>query len=116
MLEFPIVKNLVNSGAINIVKNLVIVESPAKAKTISKFLGSDYTVMASMGHVRDLPKSKLGFEIEYSMVDYATQKMMADGITADPAADVGGIDMLGKVTNFETADNIKVLFSYTYSF
>ncbi len=43
-------------------KNLVIVESPAKARTISKFLGSNYTVMASMGHVRDLPKSKLGFD------------------------------------------------------
>jgi len=45
-------------------KNLVIVESPAKARTISKFLSSDYTVMASMGHVRDLPKSKLGFDPE----------------------------------------------------
>jgi len=45
-------------------KNLVIVESPAKARTISKFLGNDYTVMASMGHVRDLPKSKLGFDPE----------------------------------------------------
>jgi len=43
-------------------KNLVIVESPAKARTISKFLGSDYKVLASMGHVRDLPKSKLGFD------------------------------------------------------
>ena len=41
---------------------LLIVESPAKAKTISKCLGSDYKVMASMGHVRDLPKSKLGFD------------------------------------------------------
>ena len=43
-------------------KNLVKVESPAKARTISKFLGRDYKVMASMGHVRDLPKSKLGFD------------------------------------------------------
>ena len=45
-------------------KNLVIVESPAKGRTIKKFLGSDYTVLASMGHVRDLPKSELGFDPE----------------------------------------------------
>lgn len=45
-------------------KNLVIVESPAKAKTISQFLGKDYTVKASMGHVRDLPKSKLGVSVD----------------------------------------------------
>ena len=43
-------------------KNLVIVESPAKAKTISKFLGRDYKVLASMGHIRDLPKTMLGFD------------------------------------------------------
>ena len=45
-------------------QNLVIVESPAKAKTISKYLGKNYIVEASMGHVRDLPKSKLGVDIE----------------------------------------------------
>ncbi|MBD7914078.1 type I DNA topoisomerase [Clostridium sp. Sa3CUN1] len=45
-------------------QNLVIVESPAKAKTIGKYLGKNYTVEASMGHVRDLPKSKLGVDIE----------------------------------------------------
>ena len=44
--------------------NLVIVESPAKAKTIQKYLGKDYEVIASMGHIRDLPKSKLGVDLE----------------------------------------------------
>lgn len=45
-------------------KYLVIVESPAKAKTIKKFLGNNYEVMASNGHVRDLPKSQLGIDVE----------------------------------------------------
>lgn len=44
--------------------NLVIVESPAKAKTIKKYLGDNYEVIASMGHIRDLPKSKLGVDID----------------------------------------------------
>lgn len=47
-------------------KYLVIVESPAKVKTIKKFLGKNYEVMASNGHVRDLPKSQLGFDAEHN--------------------------------------------------
>ena len=45
-------------------ENLVIVESPAKAKTIEKILGKDYTVKSSFGHIRDLSKKKLGIDIE----------------------------------------------------
>ncbi|MDH4226998.1 MAG: type I DNA topoisomerase [Deltaproteobacteria bacterium] len=51
-------------------KSLVIVESPAKAKTINKYLGKGFTVMASVGHIKDLPKSKLGVDIEN---DFAPQ-------------------------------------------
>ena len=45
-------------------ENLVIVESPAKAKTIEKFLGKDYVVRSSFGHIRDLSKKKLGIQID----------------------------------------------------
>ena len=45
-------------------RDLIIVESPAKTKTLSQFLGGSYQIMASMGHVRDLPKSKLGVDVE----------------------------------------------------
>src|SRR3954451_13181156 len=45
-------------------KSLVIVESPAKAKTINKYLGSDYVVEASFGHIMDLPKKEIGVELE----------------------------------------------------
>lgn len=51
-------------GCTNLSKTLVIVESPAKAKSIGKYLGKNYTVKASMGHVRDLPKSQTGVDVE----------------------------------------------------
>ena len=44
--------------------DLVIVESPAKARTIARFLGSKYVALASMGHVRDLPKRTIGVDVE----------------------------------------------------
>lgn len=45
-------------------KNLIIVESPAKSKTIKKFLGKNYEVVASNGHVRDMPKSQMGIDFD----------------------------------------------------
>src|SRR5262245_12079808 len=57
-------------------KNLVIVESPAKAKTLGKYLGRDYQVKASIGHVMDLPKSKLGVDIEN---DFAAEYHVIQG-------------------------------------
>jgi DNA topoisomerase-1 len=70
-------------------KNLVIVESPAKAKTINKYLGRDFSVKASMGHVRDLPKKKLGvdvkkgFAVEYEVL--ALRKKVLDELKAAAA-------------------------------
>src|SRR3982751_5496006 len=51
-------------------KTLVIVESPAKAKTINKYLGDDYVVRASMGHVRDLPSKGMGVDLETFIPEY----------------------------------------------
>ena len=56
--------------------NLVIVESPSKAKTIGKYLGSDYVVKASMGHLRDLPKSTMGVDLEH---DFAPEYIPVPG-------------------------------------
>jgi DNA topoisomerase I len=57
-------------------KSLVIVESPAKAKTINKYLGKDYEVEASLGHIKDLPKSKLGVDIDG---DFSTEYVVIPG-------------------------------------
>jgi len=62
-----------------VAKHLVIVESPAKAKTLSKYLGRDYQVKASIGHVMDLPKSKLGVDIEN---DFAAEYHVIQGKNA----------------------------------
>src|SRR5438552_4627281 len=73
-------------------KAIVIVESPAKAKTINKYLGRDYKVVASMGHVRDLPKNKLGvdvdddFEPEYVVIP-TRQKVVKELKDAAKSAD-----------------------------
>src|SRR5580700_8750656 len=55
---------------------LIIVESPSKARTLAKFLGAGYTVKASMGHVRDLPKSKMGVDVDN---DFAPQYEVIKG-------------------------------------
>ena len=55
--------------------NLIIVESPTKAKTLARFLGNDYRIEASMGHVRDLPQSKLGIDVDH---DFAPTYVVAE--------------------------------------
>src|SRR5688500_16421566 len=57
-------------------KNLVIVESPTKAKTLQKYLGTGYKVTASRGHIRDLPKSELGVDVER---DFAPRYVIPTG-------------------------------------
>ena len=67
--------------------NLVIVESPTKAKTLGKFLGKDYSVMATMGHIVDLPKSKLGIDLEHDFKpDYVTLEKKLDTLSTLKAA------------------------------
>src|SRR5882762_11304017 len=71
---------------------LVVVESPAKAKTIKKYLGSGYTVKASVGHVMDLPKSKIGVDVEnnfqpvYEVIE-SKKKIVAELKAAAKSAD-----------------------------
>src|SRR5881628_1661643 len=75
-------------------KALVVVESPAKAKTINKYLGRDFKVVASMGHIRDLPKSKLGVDVDNDFAEtyesLATRKKVIKELkdAAKDAADI----------------------------
>ena len=73
-------------------KNLVIVESPAKAKTIGKYLGKNFAVKASLGHVKDLPKKNLSVDVDhdfkpiYEVID-GKKKLIAELKTAAKGAD-----------------------------
>lgn len=68
--------------------NLIIVESPTKAKTISRFLGSDFVVKSSYGHVRDLPKSKLGVDVEHNFTPTYIVPEKSKRVIAELARDV----------------------------
>ncbi len=77
---------------VNMPKSLVVVESPAKSRTIKKYLGNDYRVLASIGHVKDLPKSKFGVDLEnnyqptYEIIR-GKNKVLSDITTAAKSAD-----------------------------
>ena len=80
-------------------KNLVIVESPTKVKTIKKFLGRNYTVVATMGHVRDLPKSQLGIDVEHDFEPkYITIRGKGD-LLASLRKEVNKADMIYLATD-----------------
>ncbi len=96
---------------------LVIVESPAKAKTIQKYLGAGYEVVASMGHIRDLPKSLLGVDVEHDFkpryVDIAGKSALIRQLKA-MAAESGGVilatdpDREGEAISWHLAQLLKV--------
>ena len=96
-------------------KNLVIVESPTKARTISRFLGDGFEVIASMGHIYDLPKSKLGVDVEKDFTpDYELlkdKKKIIDEIkkiskTADRIIMATDLDREGEAIAYHIAQNI----------
>ncbi|CAH0119798.1 DNA topoisomerase 1 [Paenibacillus sp. CECT 9249] len=108
--------------------SLVIVESPAKAKTIGKYLGSKYIVKASMGHVRDLPKSQIGVEVENDFnpkyitirgkgsvlkeLKDASKKVKKVYLAADPDREGEAIAWhLAHVLDLNESDNCRVVFN-----
>jgi len=98
-------------------KTLVVVESPAKAKTIEKYLGGDYAVRASYGHIRDLPKSKLGVDVERDFaVEYVVPEDSERHVgelrrvmkTADDLVLATDFDREGEAIAFHVAAVLKV--------
>jgi DNA topoisomerase-1 len=73
-------------------KSLVIVESPAKARTISKYLGRGYTVKASVGHIKDLPKSKLGIDVDDGFTPHYTVIPGKEKVVRELRASAKGVD------------------------
>ncbi|MCL2145064.1 MAG: type I DNA topoisomerase [Endomicrobia bacterium] len=82
-------------------KYLVIVESPAKEKTISKILGRDYTVKSSYGHIRDLPKSKIGIDIERDFEPTYINVAKAKKLISDLKKSAGACDKVYLATDFD---------------
>ncbi|MDD2523701.1 MAG: type I DNA topoisomerase [Endomicrobiaceae bacterium] len=82
-------------------KYLVIVESPAKEKTISKILGKDYLVKSSFGHIRDLPKSKIGIDIEDNFKPTYIAMVKSKKVIADLKKAVEKIDHVYLATDFD---------------
>ena len=79
--------------------NLVIVESPTKAKTIGKFLGKEFTVTSSYGHVRDLPKSKLGVDVDHGFAPDYQVPAKAKAVIADLKRAAKGADTIYLATD-----------------
>ena len=82
-------------------KYLVIVESPAKEKTISKILGKDYTVKSSYGHIRDLPKSKIGIDVEHNFEPAYVNVAKAKKLIADLKKNADASDKIYLATDFD---------------
>ena len=97
-------------------KNLVIVESPAKAKTIQKYLGSDFEVKSSFGHIRDLPKKGMGIDLETFTPDYEVsadkKKLVAELKAAAKKADIIWLasdeDREGEAISWHLAQELKL--------
>ena len=66
-------------------KSIVIVESPAKTRTLRNFLGEDFEILASMGHVRDLPKKEMGVDIEKDFIRGAVMDALVEALEELPA-------------------------------